>query len=82
MKRMLTWPMMIFFGLVVLTCLTALYEATMRDRAADAAQAAHLHYCQQINALVIAEFDEIVASGKFPTDGQQDRWRQLSHGCE
>ncbi len=78
MKRM----SILMIGAVMAIGAAALYDATMRDRAADAAQAAQIHYCQQINAIVIAEFDEIVASGKFPTDGQQDRWRQLSQGCE
>lgn len=62
--------------------LYAIYDATMKERAAEEVQAQHAEHCRQVNVLIIAEFDAIVAGGKFPTDTQQDRWRQLSVQCK
>lgn len=62
--------------------LWALVDATMKEREAKAAEAQHEEHCAQINTLIITEFDEIVARGKFPSDAQQDRWRQMSAECQ
>lgn len=59
----------------------ALYDATMRERAAEAAHAQHVAHCEQGKALMLAEFDAIVGSGKFPTQAQQDYWVGLTAGC-
>lgn len=62
--------------------LWALYEATTRERAAEAAHAQHVAHCEQVKALMLAEFDAIVGAGKFPTQVQQDYWVGLTAGCE
>lgn len=38
--------------------------------------------CTIKSELVIAEFDAIVAKGKFPTQEQQDHWVVMTRGCE
>ena len=60
----------------------ALYDATMQERAAEAAHAAQVAHCDQAKALMLAEFDAIVGSGKFPTQDQQERWVHLTAGCK
>lgn len=59
----------------------ALVDATMKERAAAAAQAEHVAHCDRANALMLAEFDAIVGAGKFPTQAQQDYWVGLTAGC-
>ena len=41
-----------------------------------------LERCKTANALVIQEFDSLLAQGKFPTDAQQETWKRLTAGCK
>jgi len=72
---------------IVLGCLMgigayALVQATMKEQAEDAARAAQARHCELVNQQIIREFDEIVDARKFPTQDQQDYWRQISAGCQ
>lgn len=60
----------------------ALVDATMKERAAEAAQAEQVARCDRANALMLSEFDAIVGAGKFPTQQQQERWVHLTQGCQ
>lgn len=60
----------------------ALVQATLKERDADRQYAAHLLHCQEVTALIIEEFDALLARGAVPTQDQQDRWRHVSVGCE
>lgn len=59
-----------------------LMQATLAGQAAEAEQAAHERHCQAVNLQVITEFDAIVAERKFPTQAQQDYWRQITSECQ
>lgn len=54
----------------------ALVQATLKEREAQAEQ------CRKAYARMLSEFDAIVGSGKFPTQDQQDEWRNMMQGCE
>lgn len=66
------------FSVLMCLGLWAIVNATMKEQATEDL---HIEHCKQVKALIIAESDEVVARGKFPTDAQQDRWRQLSAEC-
>lgn len=69
------------YGLMATIGAYALYDATMREQAAAAAQAEHIAHCDRVKTLMLAEFDAIIGSGKFPTEQQQERWVHLTQGC-
>lgn len=60
----------------------ALLQASTRAQAETDAQAAQVRHCELVNQQIIREFDEIVDAKKFPTQDQQDYWRQISAGCQ
>ena len=60
----------------------ALVQATVKEQAEDAARAAQVRHCELVNQQIIREFDDIVDAKKFPSQDQQDYWRQISRGCE
>ena len=60
----------------------AILQASTRAQAETDAQAAQVRHCELVNQQIIREFDEIVDAKKFPTQDQQDTWRQISQGCQ
>lgn len=70
----------ILAGLMCLGLYTLL-QASARERDKEAERVAHVMHCDQVNTQVITEFDAIVASGKFPTQDQQDYWVTITNGC-
>ena len=78
----------LFFAMVVIVAIGSYAGSQYQQRAEQAghakqvAQAEQRPHCATVNALMIQEFDAIIASGKFPTDAQQDSWRRLTSGCQ
>ena len=70
--------------LTALMCLGlyTILQASARERDQQAEQAQKIEHCKQVNEQVIRESDEIIAKGKFPSQDQQDNWRQLSEPCK
>lgn len=70
--------------LTVFMCLGlyTILQASAKERDLQAEQAHKIEHCKQVNERVIRESDEIVAKGKFPSQDQQDNWRQLSEPCK
>ena len=62
--------------------LYTILQASARERDQQAEQAHKIEHCKQVNEQVIRESDEIIAKGKFPSQDQQDNWRQLSEPCK
>lgn len=62
--------------------LYTILQASAKERDLQAEQAHKIEHCKQVNERVIRESDEIVAKGKFPSQDQQDNWRQLSEPCK
>ena len=60
----------------------AILQASTRAQAEDTAKAEHVRHCEIVNQQVLAEFDELIAKNKFPSQDQQDYWRQITKGCE
>ena len=60
----------------------ALLQASTRAQEEMDAQAVQVRHCELVNQQIIREFDEIVDAKKFPTQDQQDYWRQMSQGCQ
>ena len=56
-------------------------QASTRAEAEDSAKAAQVRHCQLVNAQVLAEFDELIAKNKFPSQDQQDYWKQITKDC-
>ncbi len=73
---------LILLGIMMTIGAYAILQATAKEQAAQAEQVSHESHCQLINQQIIKEFDEVIAKGKFPTDLQQDYWRQISAGCQ
>lgn len=71
-----------FFTALMCLGLYTLLQASARERDKEAEQAQKVEHCKQVNEQVIRESDEIIAKGKFPTQDQQDNWRQLSSQCK
>jgi hypothetical protein len=70
--------------LTALMCLGlyAILQASARERDQQAEQAQKIEHCKQVNEQVIRESDEIIAKGQFPSQDEQDNWRQLSEPCK
>lgn len=62
--------------------LLALVQASMKAQVEADAQVVQARHCEMVNQQIIREFDEIVDAKKFPTQDQQDYWRQMSQGCQ
>ncbi|MFY4728881.1 hypothetical protein [Nitrospira sp. BLG_2] len=62
--------------------LYTILQASARERDQQTEQAQKIEHCKQVNEQVIRESDEIIAKGKFPSQDQQDNWRQLSEPCK
>lgn len=60
----------------------AMLQASTRAQAEDAAHDAQLRHCELVNQQIIAEFDAVIAKNKFPSQAQQDYWKQISAGCQ
>ena len=60
----------------------AILQASTRAQAEDTAKAEHARHCEIVNQQVIAEFDELIGKNKFPSQDQQDYWRQITKGCQ
>lgn len=73
---------LILLSSVMAIGLYTLLQASARERDAQAQHAQKIEHCKQVNEQVIRESDEIIAKGKFPTQDQQDNWRQLSEKCK
>lgn len=58
-----------------------LYAIADRTWSAQQEKQSHAQHCELVNQQVITEFDAIVASGKFPTQDQQDYWKTISQDC-
>ena len=44
-------------------------------------QAAQARHCEMVSEQVIREVDAIIDTKKFPSQDQQDYWRQISANC-
>lgn len=58
-----------------------LQRAEQAAHARQVAQAEPRPHCKTVNALVIKEFDALIAEGKFPTEAKQEEWKRLSATC-
>lgn len=73
---------LLILGLVMGVGFMTITQKTLDSRTAEAEQAAHERHCQAVNMQVITEFDELIAQKKFPTNDQQDYWRQITSSCQ
>lgn len=74
------------FATIIMSALMSLglytiYQATMKERAEQAAHIRQAEHCERIKQTIFVEVDTTTASGKFPDAAQQDYWAQLMREC-
>lgn len=62
--------------------LMALVQASTKAQVEADMQAVQVRHCEMVSEQIIREFDALIDAKKFPTQDQQDYWRQMSAGCQ